>query len=248
MPVSRVASHQEVLEHTMFRLFRKILQDKVDLIDQAFSSLGIESFADLGGVWRVEGGYTFHALDEHKIKDAALVDTHLTPTVIKRAKSHPQLRLINGNFGSQAVADKVGTVDAVLLFDVLLHQVSPDWDAILEMYAKNVRALVIYNQQWTGSGSKVRLLDLGEDEYFRNVPHNRRQKNYKDLFGKLDENHPEHDRPWRDVHHIWQWGITDADLESKVGELGFKLLHKKNCGRFGRLPNFENHAFIFSRP
>lgn len=231
----------------MLRLFRKILQDKVDIIDQTFSSLDIESFADLGGVWRVEGGYTFHTLEKHKIKDAALVDTHLTPTVVNRAKSYPQLRLINGNFGSQEIADEVGKVDAVLLFDVLLHQVAPDWDTILEMYAKNVRALVIYNQQWTGSGSNVRLLDLGEDEYFRNVPHNRRQSNYKNLFDKLDQIHPEHDRPWRDVHHIWQWGITDADLESKAGELGFQLLHKKNCGRFGRLPNFENHAFIFAR-
>jgi hypothetical protein len=100
---------------------------------------------------------------------------------------------------------------------VLLHQVAPDWDTILDMYAKNVRALVIYNQQWTGPGNNVRLLDLGEEEYFR------------------------------DVHHIWQWGITDADLEAKVAGLGFKLLHKKNCGRFGRLPNFENHAFIFAR-
>jgi hypothetical protein len=231
----------------MFGLFRKILQDKVDIIDQAFSSLDIESFADLGGVWRVEGGYTFHALDHHKIKDAALVDTHLTTTVIDKAKSYPQLRLVNGNFGSQEVADEVGKVDAVLLFDVLLHQVAPNWDAVLDMYAKNVRALVIYNQQWTGPGSNVRLLDLGEDEYFRNVPHNPRQENYKNLFGKLDEIHPDHGRPWRDVHHIWQWGITDADLEAKVAELGFKLLHKKNCGRFGRLPNFENHAFIFAR-
>lgn len=231
----------------MFGLFRKILQDKVDIIDQAFSSLDIESFADLGGVWRVEGGYTFHALDKHKITDAALVDTHPTQIVINRAKSYPQLRLIKGNFGDQAVADQVGAVDAVLLFDVLLHQVSPDWDTILEMYAKNVRALVIYNQQWMGPGNNIRLLELGEEEYFRNVPHNPRQENYKNLFGRLDEIHPDHNRPWRDVHHIWQWGITDADLEAKVGELGFKLLYKKNCGRFGRLPNFENHAFIFAR-
>jgi len=231
----------------MFRLFRKIVQDKVDIIDQAFSSLGVDSFADLGGVWRVEGAYTFHALDNHPIKDAALVDTHLTPTVVARAKSYPQLRLINGNFGNPAIVDQVGTVDAVLLFDVLLHQVSPDWDTILEMYAKNVRTLLIYNQQWTGSKDTVRLLDLGEEEYFRNVPHNRRQENYRNLYEKLDQIHPDHDRPWRDVHHIWQWGITDADLESKVTRLGFKLVYKKNCGRFGRLPNFENHAFIFSR-
>lgn len=232
----------------MFRLSRRVVnRDKISMIDRAFSSLGLESFGDLGGVWRVEGAYTFHTLEKHHPKDAALVDTHLTPTVVNRAKSYPELRVINGNFGNQTVANEVGKVDAVFLFDVLLHQVAPDWDTILEMYARNVRSLLIYNQQWVGSDKTVRLLDLGEEEYFRNVPHGRGDETYKNLFGKLDQTHPDHGRPWRDVHHIWQWGITDADLESKVEELGFKLLHKKNCGRFGRLPNFENHAFIFAR-
>jgi hypothetical protein len=27
----------------------------------------------------------------------------------------------------------------------------------------------------------------------------------------------------------------------------FNLLYTKECGRFGLLPNFENHAFNFSR-
>ncbi|SPM37088.1 putative methyltransferase, partial [Mycobacterium rhizamassiliense] len=229
-------------------LSRKIInKDKVGMIDKAFPSLGIESFADLGGVWRVEGAYTFHALDKHGVKNAALVDLHLTPTVVDRAKSHPQLRLINGNFGSQAIADEVGEVDAVFLFDVLLHQVGPDWGTILKMYAKNVRHLLIYNQQWTGSDKTVRLLDLGEKEYFRNVPHSRRVEEYKNLFEKLDQKHPEFDGPWRDFPGIWQWGITDADLESKVAELGFKLVSKKECGKTGMLPNFRDRAFIFSR-
>jgi hypothetical protein len=231
----------------LFRLSRRILSDKVDIIDQAFSTYGVESFADLGGVWRVEGAYTFHALDKHQVKDAALVDTHLTPTVVSRAKSYPQLRLIGENFGTESVVDKVGNVDAVLMFDVLLHQVSPDWDTVLEMYAKSVPTLIIYNQQWTGSENTVRLLDLGEKEYMRNVPVSRFDKVYRNLFERLDQKHPDHDRTWRDVHHIWQWGITDADLESMVAQLGYKLVYKKNCGRFGQLPNFENHAFIFSR-
>jgi hypothetical protein len=42
-----------------------------------------------------------------------LVDTNLTPKVINKAKSYPQLRLVNGNFGSEEVADEVGNVDAV---------------------------------------------------------------------------------------------------------------------------------------
>ncbi|MCA2305800.1 hypothetical protein JF770_19725 [Mycobacterium intracellulare] len=231
----------------MFGARPPILRDKLDMIDHAFSSLGVESFADLGGVWGVEGAYTFHALDKHEIKAAALVDTHLTPTVVDRAKSYPQLRLINGNFGDQNVADEVGDVDAIFLFDVLLHQVSPNWDSVLKMYAKNARVLVVYNQQWTGSDGTVRLLDLGEEEYFRNVPHPRYRKPYRNLFEKLDEKHPDHDRAWRDVHHIWQWGITDDDLEAAVARLGFDLKYKKECGRFGRLANFTNRAFIFSR-
>ncbi|BBY36620.1 hypothetical protein MMAN_07540 [Mycobacterium mantenii] len=232
----------------MFQLARRVVnKDKIELIDRAFTSLRIESFADLGAVWRVEGAYTFHALDKHQIKDAALVDLNVTPTVSARAKSYPQLRLISGNFGDQAVADKVGDVDAVFLFDVLLHQVSPDWDAVLEMYAEKANSLLIYNQQWTGSRKTVRLLDLGEKEYFRNVPHSRRVEEYANLFQKIDEMHPEMDRTWRDFPGIWQWGITDAELESKAAQLGFKLKYKKNCGRFDRLQNFENHAFIFSR-
>jgi hypothetical protein len=222
-----------------------LVKDKVDLIDQAFSSFGVQSFADLGAVWGVEGGYTFHALDKYPVKDAALVDTSMTAIVRDRAEKYPQLRLIDGNFGSQDAVDQVGGVDAVFLFDVLLHQVAPDWDTILEMYAKNVRVFAIYNQQWVGSDTTVRLLDLGEKEYFRNIPADRKKEPYKNLFKKLDEPHPYAGKPWRDVHSIWQWGITDHDLESTAARLGFKLVYKKWCGKFSE--HFENQAFIFAR-
>lgn len=193
-----------------------LVRGKINLIDRAFTSCRIESFADLGAVWGVEGAYTFRALDKYPVKEAVLVDGRITPTVAARANSYPQLRVIEGNFGDQEIADKVGNVDALFLFDVLLHQVSPDWDTILDMYAKNVRCLLIYNQQWIGSTTTVRLLDLGEKHYFRNVPHSKLNKAYRDLFQKLDKKHPDHDKPWRDIPDIWQWGITDADLESKL--------------------------------
>lgn len=125
-----------------------LVRGKINLIDRAFTSCRIESFADLGAVWGVEGAYTFRALDKYPVKEAVLVDGRITPTVAARANSYPQLRVIEGNFGDQEIADKVGNVDALFLFDVLLHQVSPDWDTILDMYAKNVRCLLIYNQQW----------------------------------------------------------------------------------------------------
>lgn len=126
-----------------------LVRGKINLIDRAFTSCRIESFADLGAVWGVEGAYTFRALDKYPVKEAVLVDGRITPTVAARANSYPQLRVIEGNFGDQEIADKVGNVDALFLFDVLLHQVSPDWDTILDMYAKNVRCLLIYNQQWS---------------------------------------------------------------------------------------------------
>lgn len=193
-----------------------LVRGKINLIDRAFTSCRIESFADLGAVWGVEGAYTFRALDKYPVKEAVLVDGRITPTVAARANSYPQLRVIEGNFGDQEIADKVGNVDALFLFDVLLHQVSPDWDTILDMYAKNVRCLLIYNQQWIGSTTTVRLLDLGEKHYFRNVPHSKLNKAYRDLFQKLDKKHPDHDKPWRDIPDIWQWGITTLISNQKL--------------------------------
>jgi hypothetical protein len=51
----------------------------------------------------------------------------------------------------------------------------------------------------------------------------------------------------RGVPNVWQWGITDRDLLEKVKSLGFSLQYYKNCGQFGGLENFENHAFMFRK-
>jgi hypothetical protein len=110
-----------------------LLQDKLDLIDFAFSHFNLHSFADLGGVWRVEGGYTFYTLDKYDVSVATLVDICFTDTVRKRARKFDQLKVVPGNFGNQRIADEVGNVGAVFLFDVLVHQVAPDWHRILEM-------------------------------------------------------------------------------------------------------------------
>lgn len=222
-----------------------IVREKAEIIDQAFTAFGVQSFADLGAVRAKGGAYTFHALDKYPVNSAALVDTDITATLIDSAKGYPQLRLINGNFGSQAVVDQVGGVDAIFLFDVLLHQVAPDWDAILEMYARNVRVFGIYNQQWMGTDTTVRLLDLGENRYFRSVPIDPKEETYRGLFKKLDQKHPHADVLWRDAHSIWQWGITDDDLVSTAARLGFKLAYMKCCGKLGE--HFENKAFIFTR-
>src|SRR5437762_14178627 len=74
-----------------------LLQDKVDLIDFAFSRFNLHSFADLGGVWRVEGGYTFYTLDKYDGSVGAIVDTLLTDVIHSRARKLAQLRVIRGN-------------------------------------------------------------------------------------------------------------------------------------------------------
>lgn len=220
-------------------------QAKMELIDRAFDKYGVRSFADLGGVWRVEGGYSFYAASEHKAEHSYLVDTHPTERVRELSKKWP-VEIVQGSFGDPSVAEKVKGVDAVFLFDVLLHQVAPDWDDILRLYS-STPVLVIYNQQWTGPNT-VRLLDLGEEEYYRNTPYNQDERRRSGLFRRLDTPHPDHGgRLWRDVHHIWQWGITDLDLIRAATALGYKLEYFENYGRFQKLPQFENHGMIFTK-
>lgn len=216
---------------------------KVRALDFAFGRLGARSFADLGAVWAVEGGYTFHALTEHAIERAVLVDEDITPSVRRAAERHPQLSLVTGNFGDAAMPERVGDVDAVILFDVLLHQVSPDWDEVLAMYAPRVKYLIVSNPQLTAGGSTVRLTDLGRERYEQLVPADTYPA---DLFDRLDEPVPGRGRPWRDVHQIWQWGITDGDLVEATRRLGFELAYSDNLGRWRGLDDFEDHAFVFS--
>jgi hypothetical protein len=220
---------------------------KTELIDFACRRFDVKSFADLGGVWRVEGGYTFYALQRYSIERAFLVDTNFTDTVIERKASYPTLQLIEGNFGEERVAQRIGSVDVMIFFDTLLHQVSPDWDEVLEMYAGRASCFLILNQQFTASEKTVRLLDLGEEEYFRNVPHSRDEEPYKSVFKSPYEMHRQHKRINRDIHNIWQWGITDDDLIAKMKLLGFKTQFYKNAGKFDNLENFESHAFVFTR-
>ena len=227
--------------------FAYLSGDKKDLIDFVFQRFRPKSFSDLGGVWNVAGGYTFYALERFGVEKAFLVDTDFTDDVLQRAERHAELEVVKGNFGSPEVIAKVKNVDVVFLFDTLLHQVKPDWNELLRAYSPNVKHFAILNQQYTASEHSVRLLFLGENEYFLNVPHDRNEPPYDTLFQKLDEIHPQHNRPYRDIHNIWQWGITDTDLIDHMHSLGFTMQFYKNAGPFGTLKNFENHAFVFSR-
>jgi hypothetical protein len=240
---------QEIDMTTTLALPPNFNQDKAETIDFAYQRIWPRpmTFADLGGVWGVDGAYTLYTLQKFGASRAVLVDSNHTDKVMEMARQFPSLSLIKGNFGDPAIQAQVGDVDAILLFDVLLHQVKPDWDQILAMYAPHTRIFVVYNQQFVGSQKTVRLLDLGREEYFANVPGDPNLPPYSTLFEKMYEINPEHNRIWRDVHNVWQWGIVDRDLVGCLDRLGFTMQLYKNCGQWGALRNIQNHAFVFQK-
>jgi hypothetical protein len=216
---------------------------KTRVVDAALERVSARTLADLGGVWAVNGRYTLHALDRHEVERAVIVDARLTDDLVDRARSEPRLRLIEANFGSAEVAAEVGDVDVVLLFDVLLHQVAPDWNEVLAMYAESARCVAVVNPQYMGPRT-VRLLELGIDRYRQLVPP---QRSLDDVLAKPQELHPTYGRPYRDIFEIWQWGIVDADLTASMERLGFRLTYFEDAGAWKDFDAFENHGFVFVR-
>ncbi len=192
----------------------------------------------------MDAAYSIYGLAQPGIHHAYLVDYAFTPAVLQTAKRDRRLRLLHGNFGSPEVIREVPAVDVILLFDVLLHQVDPDWDGIIRAYAASTRSFAVVQPQWVGSAATVRLVDLGREKYLANVP---RLPEHELLFDRLEERHVIHNRPYIDVPDVWQWGITDDDLISAMGAAGFTTVHQENGGRWGELPAFEMHGFVFAK-
>ena len=227
------------------RLDQRLLPLKRRAVDIALDASDATTIADLGAVWRVDAGYTFYALARRSIQRAYIVDETIPERVRTRADADPRIHTVCGMLGDPMVAAQVQHVDALFVFDVLLHQVRPDWDEVLRMYATSARAVAIVNPQWTGSATTaVRLTDLGREEYERNVPD---LPLHRRLFDRLDDENAERGRSWRDVHDVWQWGIPDATLRVLMQELGFSAIHEETGRRWADLPNFADHAFVFAR-
>ena len=217
---------------------------KLRAIDAAFERGEIRSVVDLGGIWAVDGGYTFHALERHGPERAVLVDEEVTPATRERARSFPQLEILEGNFGDPAVAERVGEIGAAILFDVLLHQVAPDWDEVLRTYAERARHLIVVQPQYVLGEETVRLLDLGRERYLEVVPD---VPEHHEVWTRMDEYLPERGRTYRDIHNVWQWGITDRDLSRVAEGLGFEVVYFENAGTWQDRTAFENHGFVFRR-
>ncbi|MFZ4621519.1 MAG: hypothetical protein ACOYNS_13240 [Bacteroidota bacterium] len=219
--------------------------DKLRLIDHAFTKIvpGARSFADLGGVWNVNAGYTIYTLRNHGVA-GTLVDTNFPDGLREQLSQYNNLSVIHGDFSKDETVAAVGKTDVVFFFDVLLHQANPSWTEILKKYAANVSCFVIFNQQYIRGTKTVRLTDMPIDEYISVAPQGR-EATYRYAYDHANEIHPEYKKPWKDIHNIFQWGITDEDLRATMEGFGFKEMYYKNHGRFSNLPAFENHAFIF---
>jgi hypothetical protein len=217
---------------------------KLRAIDAAFDRGEIRSIVDLGAIWAVDGGYTFHALERHDPERCVLVDEEVTPAAAERSREFPQLEILEGNFGDPAIAERVGEVDAAILFDVLLHQVDPDWDEVVRMYAARARYLIVVQAQYVLGEETVRLLDLGRERYLELVPD---LPLHHEVWEQIDEYLPERGRTWRDIHNVWQWGITDRDLWRVTEELGYEVMYYENAGMWQDRAAFENHGFVFRR-
>lgn len=216
------------------------------MIDLAFRKHGARTFADLGGVWHVDGGYSFYTLREHAAEAGVLVDHNLTDALLEQARQAPRLRIVQGNFGEPAIAEEVGEVDVVYQFDTLLHQVAPAWNEVLELYAPRTKTFAIVQPQWKGERT-VRLLDLEQEEYIRSVAPPNEFEEMRALLAKADEYHPERGRAFRDMDALFQWGITDADLIAALDALGFDVAFSRDWGSFRGLERFDRRAFVFTR-
>lgn len=216
---------------------------KLQAIDFAVERVQARSVADLGGVWAVEGGYVRYALERPGVEHGVLVDTGITDAVRAAAAADPRLRLVAGEFGATSSVAAVGEVDVVLLFDVLLHQVAPDWDEVLRRYAQTSRCIVVVEPTWTGN-EVVRLWDLGEDGYRAATPSDGAQPDWS----RLDEVHPRYGRPHRDVHEYWQWGLPDAARRKVMTDLGWRCVYWADHGPWRDVATARTVASVYVAP
>lgn len=215
---------------------------KLRAIDFAVEQLGVETVSDLGGVWAVAAGYTFYALSRPGVQRAVLVDTGITPTVRQRAADEPRLSLVEADFTRPDIAESVGSVDAVMLFDVLLHQVDPDWDDVLATWAPHTRSFIVVNPTLRDGTSAVRLMNLSQAEYAEHTP----RDHIAVPWDALDEIDPRYGKPARDVHEYWQWGIPDRVLQDAMTGLGFERVYYAHYGQWRDVPSFDYVASVYT--
>jgi hypothetical protein len=220
-------------------------QHKVQLLDFACERYRVSSAVDVGGCWGVNGGYCFHVVDQHNLKEAYIVDGLISKETIDQ-KGSRNVQLIQGDICGHEFISSLPELDMAIIYDILLHQVDPNWDEFLKRYAKKVNHFAIYNQDWDGENT-IRFVDYDCNWYLDNVMCVDNDEVIR-WYKKHNEICIELKRPWKDVHYFWQWGITAPELIRHMDNIGFQLDFFWNYGYFDLAkPKIENHGYLFSR-
>ncbi|MDL2307437.1 class I SAM-dependent methyltransferase [Desulfovibrio sp. OttesenSCG-928-C06] len=219
---------------------------KADLVEIAIGTYGIKSIVDVGGCFGVHGGYTFHAL-KNGVERAMILDGEITPDTVEQARRYPNLTLKTMDLGNRDEIAALPSFDAAIIYDVLLHQVDPDWDEFLALYAAKVDTLIIYNQDFVGDET-FRFVDRGLDWYLeQEFAKFYGKESITNWFARHDQIHPQMGKKNRDIHGFWQWGIAYADIIRVAHEQGFRLDYFINEGSRFFGDTIDCHAYMFHR-
>lgn len=214
--------------------------EKKAAIDFAIGRWPINRVAELGCAYGVDCAYGRYVAERSPGTAVVCVDDEWTDSAIEAVGAHPNITRMDALIGAAGVPAKIGKVDAVILFWVLLHLVAPDWDEVLAAYSTFTDTFIVANPQWLGPRT-VRLWDLGLRDYLDNVVVMDRREEIGNIFRNAGR------AGFPSAHNYWQWGITDHDLNHVMKELGFRQEYCKSTGRFRGLPRFVDSYFVFRK-
>jgi len=220
---------------------------KTDLLTKAFTMHPeFSTFADLGACWGVHGGYAKFVAETFPIKRVSIVDQHVTPETVEWVKQSDRARTVSAMLGSEKALSEVGDVDAVAMFDILLHQVSPDWDQLISMWATKARCFILHNPMWTVGDTTLRFPDHGIEWFKANVIYTD-AKRLEDWFRHHNEFDKKQGKLQRDVHNFWQFGITQRDMLALFEKLGYRIEFLSFFKKRRTHPWIQNYGYIFHR-
>jgi len=231
-------------------LDRPVVAHKAALIKKAYKHRPFRSFADLGACWGVNAGYAIYArkLCGSDFDRAFIVDQIITSISRDRVSKWDNFFPVQAILGSAEARTKVGPVDALIIFDILLHQANPDWRQFLKDWlAQTKQTVIVYNQNWFKDATSVRFFERGPEWYLKNVVYVVGEPKVREWFANPYRFIPEEGVNAKDSFHFWQWGITPADLIDEFQKNGFDLVSVDTFNAWGGHPWIINQGLIFGR-
>ena len=220
---------------------KNIINHKLQILNWLGKNYNIKTSIDFGGIWNVDGFYTKHMHETYSLNKSTIVD-RFWPSDLKEKLDLIGIECADCLFSDFDFENK--SYDVCILFDVLLHQVIPDWRNFLGRISKHCEFIVIYNPQWLRRTS-CRLTDLDDRQYFMEIPHEPCEDPYNYYTNNRQGKCSYAGVQIKDSFRLWQWGITNLDLINAMHNYGFQLIYLKNYFGWTQLKNFQNYGFIF---